>query len=79
MFFLLFRNRSRRAAYAYLATLVILLVLVFALHVSGTTLVIVRIARIVLLVAILGAGALLRRRNSAATADSAAHRDRSRD
>ncbi len=41
-----------------------LLVAVLVLRVSGTTLAIVRVARIVVIVAIIGVGAMLRRRNA---------------
>jgi hypothetical protein len=64
--FLFRRNRSGPLFYAYVATLVALLVAVFVLHVSGTTLVIVRVARIILVVAIIAVGAMLRRRNARA-------------
>ena len=63
MFFLR-RNRSRPLMYAYIATLVALLVAVFVLHASGTELAIIRVARIVVVVAIVGAGAWLRRRDA---------------
>jgi hypothetical protein len=59
--FLLLRNRSRPLLYAYVATLVVLLVAAFVIHASGTTLAVIRIARIVVIVAVLGVGALLRR------------------
>jgi hypothetical protein len=62
--FLFRRNRSRPLLYVYIATLVALLVAVLVLHVSGTTLAIIRVARIVVIVAIIGVGAMLRRRNA---------------
>jgi hypothetical protein len=64
--FLFRRNRSGPLFYAYIATLVLLLVAVFVLHVHGTTLAIIRVARIVLVVAIIGVGAMLRRRTARA-------------
>lgn len=63
---LFMRRRSGPLRYVYLASLVILLVAVLVLHVSGTALVIFRIARIVLVVAILGIGSVMRRRSASA-------------
>ena len=78
MFFFLRRNRSRPLLYLYVATLVVLLVAAFVLHASGTTLAIIRIARIVVIVAIIGAGAILRRRGPG-HADLRSRRERDRD
>jgi len=77
MFFLR-RNRSRPVMYAYIATLVVLLVAVFVLHASGTTLAVIRAARIVVVVAILGVGAMMRRRR-AREIDPASQRELHRD
>lgn len=76
--FLLRRNRSRPLLYVYVASLVALLVAAFVLHVSGTALAVLRVARIVVIVAILGVGALWRRRNSPA-ADASSGRELNRD
>lgn len=70
------RNRSRPLMYAYIATLAVLLVAVLVLHVHGTTLAIIRVVRIAVIVAILAAGAVLRRRNAR---DGAPQRDPDRD
>jgi hypothetical protein len=64
--FLFRRNRSRPLTYAYIATLVALLVAVLVLHVSGTTLAVIRVVRLVVIVAIIGVGARLRRRSARA-------------
>lgn len=77
MFFLR-RNRSRPLLYIYVATLVVLLVAAFVFHAHGTTLTVIRIARVVVIVAILGFGALMRRRESRA-GESASQRGRHRD
>jgi hypothetical protein len=65
MFFLR-RNRSRPLLYIYIGTLVVLLVAVLVLHASGTELAVIRVARVVVIVAILGVGAVLRRRSARA-------------
>jgi hypothetical protein len=61
--FLFRRNRSRPLLHAYIATLVVLLVAVLVLHLSGTTLAVIRVVRLVVIAAIIGAWARLRRRN----------------
>jgi hypothetical protein len=67
MFLLLGRGRGGRYMYLRVALLAAALIAAFVLHASGETLVIMRIARWVLLAAlIVGAGALSRRREQRA-------------
>jgi hypothetical protein len=68
--FLLFRSRRGRRGRVYIAVRLVLvvafLVAVFAFHAHGTTLVILQVARVALLVAVLGTAWLARRRRAGA-------------
>jgi Mn2+/Fe2+ NRAMP family transporter len=64
----LFGGRSRRFLVARIAIIVAFLIILFAFHPHGTTLDVVQGVRVVLLVALVGAGFMARRRRRAAPA-----------